>query len=141
MVSSIEISASGLVAQRLRMNTIATNIANVSTTRNEAGEAEPFVRKRVIFQVGIPGQDASEGVHVSSVEDDVPGESPTAAPFRLAYEPNHPDANDEGYVRYPNVDLAREFVNALEASRAYEANIQAIEVFKAMGSNVSRLLE
>lgn len=140
MPTAIEISTSGLVAQRLRMDTIANNLANVSTTRDANGVSNPFVRKRVVFQTGAPELKSPEGVHVASVDEDDPSK-PGAEPFRLRYEPGHPDANPQGYVRYPNVDLTRELVNALEAARAYEANIQAIEVAKAMNSQAVRLIE
>ena len=140
MIRPIDISTSALVAQRVRINTIASNIANVSSTRNAEGESDPYVRKRVIFQAGIPQKDTTLGVHVSEIQDALPG-TPGADPFRLVYEPGHPDADALGYVRYPNIDLTKEYVNALEASRAYEANIQAIEIAKRIGDNFSRLLE
>lgn len=139
MYKAIDISTSALVAQRTRLNTIAGNIANVSTTRDANGDPNPYVRKRVIFQVGMPG-DPGEGVHVSRVDTDDPG-TPGSEPFRYKYEPGHVDADERGYVRYPNVDLTRELVNALETARAYEANIQAIEVSKALNSQVNTLLE
>lgn len=140
MATPLEISASGLVAQRIRMDTIAENIANVSTTRDIAGRNNPYVRKAVIFQVGIPEEGAPEGVHVAEIRNDDPS-LPGAEQFRMAYEPGNPDADAQGYVRYPNVDLTREFVNALEASRAYEANIQAFNTTKQMGSALDQLLQ
>lgn len=141
MATAIDISTSGLVAQRIRMNSIASNIANVSTTRDSAGNPAPYVRKRVIFEVGMADKgNGTQGVHVAAIEDDSPNR-PGAEQFRLVYEPGHPDANGQGYVRYPNVDLTREFVNGLEAARAYEANVQAIEIVKAIDSSVSRLIE
>lgn len=139
-VRAIDISTSGLIAQRIRMNTIAANIANVSTTRNELGEPEPYIRKRVIFEVGNPESDSPLGVHVAEVQDAVPG-TPRAEPYRMKYEPGHPDANELGYVRYPNVDLTQEMVNSIEAARAYEANVQAIEMAKVMSNNFTRLIE
>lgn len=140
MPDAIDISTSGLVAQRTRLNIIASNIANVSTTRDVNGDANPYVRKRVIFRVGMVDPRGPQGVHVVRIEDDPPDELGND-PFRLRYEPGHPDANAQGYVRYPNVDILKEHVDALEASRAYEANIQAIEIAKGMGRQVSRLLE
>lgn len=140
MATALDISASGLVAQRIRLNTIANNLANVSTTRNAQGEPEPYVRKLVIFQTGAPDQKSDQGVHVSAIVEDDPTTMGTE-PFRLEYRPGHPDANPLGYVQLPNIDPAREFVDALEAGRAYEANIQAIEIYKSMGNNISRLLE
>lgn len=139
MYKSIDISTSALVAQRTRLNTIASNIANVSTTRDVNGDPNPYVRKRVVFQVGMPG-DRGEGVHVAKVEEDSP-DNPGSEQFRFKYEPGHVDADARGYVRYPNVDLTRELVNALETARAYEANIQAIEVSKALNNQVNTLLQ
>jgi flagellar basal-body rod protein FlgC len=140
-INPIDISASALVAQRTRINTIANNLANISTTENAAGENKPYVRQRVIFQPGIPELGSKAGVHVAEINEDNPNDPLNlgAEPFRLRYEPGHPDANDQGYVLYPNVDMTREFVNALEAARAYQANVQAIEVFKAMNNQVNQL--
>lgn len=142
-INPIDISASALVAQRVRMNTIANNLANVSTTEDAFGHNNPYVRQRVIFQPGLSDGTSSAGVHVAAIDEDRPDDpaNPGAEPFRLKYEPGHPNANEKGYVRYPNVDLTREFVNALEAARAYEANIQAIEVFKSMGNQITRLYD
>lgn len=142
-VNPIDISASALVAQRTRLNTIANNLANVSTTEDAAGNNNPYIRQRVIFRPGFEDGTSSAGVHVATIQDDSPDDPGNlgAEPFRLKYEPGHPNANEQGYVRYPNVDVTRELVNALEAARAYEANIQAIEVFKAMGNQISRLYE
>jgi flagellar basal-body rod protein FlgC len=142
-INPIDISASALVAQRARINTIANNLANISTTEDANGQNNPYVRQRVIFRPGQADGKDPRGVHVAKIVQDNP-EDPNnlgAEPFRLKYEPGHPNANDQGYVRYPNIDLTREFVNALEAARAYEANIQAIEVFKTMGNQITRLYE
>lgn len=140
MPNALDISASGLVAQRMRLNIIANNLANVSTTRDAQGNPNPYVRKQVIFQTGMPEMNSKMGVHVAAIDEDDPSRMGTE-PFRLEYRPGHPDANAQGYVQLPNIDPAREYVDALEAGRAYEANIQAIEIYKAMGNQVSRLLE
>src|SRR5262245_14126009 len=127
MFSSLDVSTSGLVAQRARLNAISSNIANMSTTRNERGEAEPYQPRYVTFQTdeknGTPGGGA--GVRVGSVEY-------SQAPPKMKYEPGHPDADQKGFVRYPAVDMTTEFVDALEATRAYEANVGVIEVTKNM---------
>lgn len=141
MANVFDITQSGLVAQRQRMNSIANNLANLTTTRDASGQNNPYVRERVIFQVGIPGKTAGEGVHVARIERDDPAVVPGAEPFRLSYEPGHPDANSQGYVRLPNVDPIREYVNALEAARAYEANIQALEVYKGMNNQLLQTLQ
>lgn len=140
MPSAIDISASGLIAQRIRLNTIANNLANVNTTRDAQGNPTPYVRKQVIFQVGMPEDESPLGVHVAAIEEDDPSRMGTE-PFRLKYLPGHPDANAQGYVQLPNIDPAREYVDALEAGRAYEANIQAIEIYKNMANRISQLLE
>jgi flagellar basal-body rod protein FlgC len=135
MFSSLDVSTSGLVAQRARMNAISSNIANMSTTRNERGEPVPYQPRYVTFQtdnkISTPG--GGSGVKVGSVE--VSNEAP-----RLKYEPGHPDADAQGFVRYPAVNMTAEFVDALEATRAYEANIGVIEVSKNMADQALRII-
>lgn len=133
MFESLDISASALLAQRTRMDTIAANIANMNTTRNARGESIPYRRRFAVFAAGQPDSPSKAGVCVSKIQID-------HSPFRKEYQPNHPDANQDGYVSYPNIDLAVEYVNALEASRAYEANVTAMEVSKAMMNASLRLL-
>jgi flagellar basal-body rod protein FlgC len=135
MFSSLDVSTSGLVAQRTRLNAISSNIANMSTTRNELGEAEPYQPRFVTFQtdttVTTPG--GGNGVKIGSVEQ-------SAEPPKMKYEPGHPDADERGFVRYPAVDMTMEFVDALEATRAYEANIGVIEVTKNMTEQTLRII-
>ena len=133
MFDALDISASALTAQRIRMDTVAGNVANLNTTRNAAGQAAPYQRRFVVFAPGQPQDPARPGVRVKEVALD-------ASPFRKVYEPGHKDAGPDGYVRYPNVDLAVEMVNAIEASRAYEANVTTMEVTKAMMNASFRLL-
>ncbi|HEX2972051.1 MAG TPA: flagellar basal body rod protein FlgC [Tepidisphaeraceae bacterium] len=133
MFDALDISSSALVAQRARLDTIAGNIANMNTTRNAKGEAAPYRRRFVVFSPGQAENPSQAGVHVQKIGED-------RSPFRKAYEPSHPDADKEGYVKYPNVDMAVEFVNALEASRAYEANVTVMEVSKSMVNASLRLL-
>jgi flagellar basal-body rod protein FlgC len=133
MFDSLDISASALLAQRTRMDTIAGNIANMNTTRNPRGEPAPYRRRFAVFSTGQPDSPSKAGVSVSKIEVD-------HGPFRKEYQPNHPDHDKDGYVSYPNIDLAVEYVNALEASRAYEANVTAMEVSKAMLNASLRLL-
>lgn len=139
MFSSIDTSASGLTAQRLRMDIIAGNIANVDSTRTPEGG--PFKRQLAVFasrsdvtfrkfpflpmKIKSQMDNAGEGVKVLEIIKD-------PAPPRLRYEPGHPDANNEGYVAYPNVDVIKEMVDLISASRAYEANITAINSAKSM---------
>jgi len=134
----MDVSTSGLVAQRIRMDVIAGNIANAFTTADAAGRPNPYRRRVAVFAVGDPSRGrGAPGVHVQRIEQD-PSE------FRLEYDPGHPHAMRsgplKGYVRYPNVDLATEMVNAVEAARAYEANVAAFEVSKTMLTQSLKLM-
>ncbi|HEX3600675.1 MAG TPA: flagellar basal body rod protein FlgC [Lacipirellulaceae bacterium] len=135
MFSILDVSTSGLVAQRARLNAISSNIANISTTRNELGQPEAYQPRFVTFQtdekISTPGGGA--GVKVASVEQ-------SNAPPKMKYEPGHPDADARGFVRYPAVDMTTEFVDSLEATRAYEANIGVIEVSKNMADQALRII-
>jgi flagellar basal-body rod protein FlgC len=133
MFNILDMSASALAAQRTRMDTIAGNIANLDTTHDAAGNANPYRRKFVIFAPGQANNPDAPGVHVQSVQQD-------QSPFIRKFDPGNPDADKAGYVSYPNVDLSIEFVNALEASRAYEANVTMMENAKAMINSSLRLL-
>ena len=135
MLSSLDISTSALVAERTRLNAISSNIANMSTTRNELGESEPYQPRYVTFQTdtNVTTQSGGAGVKVGSVEY-------SNEPPRMKYEPGHPDANAQGYVQYPAVDMTMEFVDALEASRAYEANVGVIEITKDLSQQSLRII-
>ncbi|MCM3258892.1 flagellar basal body rod protein FlgC [Paenibacillus lautus] len=136
--NSFGINASALTAQRLRMDVISSNIANAETTRAriENGQAVPYRRKTVVFQpqqesfegllrAQMNGQNAGQGVKVAQVRED-------QSPLKQVYNPTHPDANVEGYVFMPNVDITKEMVDMLAATRSYEANVTAINASKAM---------
>lgn len=116
--NSMEVSASGLTAQRTRMNIASSNLANVSTTRTEDGG--PYKRRDVVLEStpGAPGTGVY-GVEVADIKED-------AAPPRMEYDPGHPDADAKGYVAYPNVNMVEEMVDMITASRAYEAGITAL---------------
>lgn len=136
MLRAIDISTSGLIAQRQRMNTIAGNIANVHTTRDSDGNSIPFQRRLVTFS-------ASDGAHSSSTRGtgvDFQVEVDTAAEPRKVHDPGHPDADKQGFVSFPDIDVIREFVNAMDASRAYEANVTVIEMSKEMANLGMRIL-
>ncbi|MCC6903425.1 MAG: flagellar basal body rod protein FlgC [Polyangiaceae bacterium] len=128
--SAMEVAASGLGAERVRMNTIAANLANARTTRTEQGGA--YRRIDPLFEaVGLDRSRPSVGrtgvslVQVARiVQDERPGQ--------MVYEPGHPDANGEGYVEYPNVNAVEEMVNMITASRAYEAGVTSIDTIKHM---------
>jgi len=135
MFDSLDISASALVAQRTRMDTIAGNVANMNTTHNEKNEPVPYRRRFVLFAAGRAGEDGgtAAGVHVEKVESD-------PSPFRIVHDPGNADADKDGNVSYPNVDLAIEQVNMMEASRAYDANVTMMDTTKAMIASALRLL-
>ena len=137
MFDVLDMGASGLQAQRTRLDTIAANILNVNTTRNAKGESIPYRRRFAVFAPGTQGDPSTAGVHVQNIMLD-------QSAFQKRYEPGHPDAikdgPDKGYVLYPNIDLSVEYVNALEASRAYEANVTMMETSKAMLNASLRLL-
>ena len=133
MFDVLDMGASGLQAQRTRMDTIAGNIVNANTTRNAQGEPIPYRRRFVLFAPGQPGNPEKAGVRVQEIRID-------QSPFQRRFEPGHPDADADGYVKYPNIDLAMEYVNALEASRAYEANVTMMEVSKQMLNASLRLI-
>ncbi len=139
MFSILDISTSALVAQRARITAIASNIANVSTTHNEAGEAAPYQPRFVVFEAdhSLGGPGGAPGVKVASVE--IAQVEPN-----WKYQPGHPDAIKDGdragYVAFPNIDTTTEFVDALEATRAYEANIGVMEVTKNLTQQTFRII-
>ncbi len=139
--SSLGISASGMTAERLRMDVVADNLANVNTTRTPTGG--PFRRRRVVFEergeqtmpsdfssalqraAGTGGDFGLNGVAVARVEED-------PAPPRRVYDPGHPDARPDGYVEMPNIATVTEMVDMMSATRAYEANVAAVQAAKHM---------
>jgi flagellar basal-body rod protein FlgC len=135
MIDALDISSSALTAQRTRLDVIAGNMANAFTTEQEDGTISPYRRRFVTFMTG--DGHGGPGVHVSGVDPD-----PSA--FNLRYEPGHKDAIATGplagWVQYPNVNLTMEYVDALEASRAYEANLAMLNVSKNMAQQALRLL-
>ncbi len=141
MFDSFNIAATGLTAQRLRMDVISGNIANATTTRTPDGQG-PYQRKRAIFapvnirtnyrSPYVPGRidhGIGRGVRVVKIEED-------KAPFRLVYDPSHPDAIEtgpqKGYVRMPNVNVVTEMTDLISASRSYEANVMMVNNAKSM---------
>ena len=139
-LNSMEISASALSAQRTRMNIISQNLANANTTRT--AEGGPYRRRITIFQARPftnyldramdrdtpqygPGDDPRRGVFLERVATD-------PSPFKRIYDPNHPDADGEGYVELPNVDVVTEMVDLINASRSYEASVTAVNASKNM---------
>ena len=127
MYGSLDVSTSALVAQRTRLNVISANIASQKAILKADGEYEPYRRRYTVFAAGDPSRGSSEGVHVKSIAID-------GGPLRPVLDPDSPYADADGYVYYPNVDSIIESMNAMEATRAYEANITAIEATKSMMS-------
>lgn len=132
--NSFNISASGMTAQRLRTDTISQNIANVNTTRTSDGT--PYVRKTVVFAEKDPSPFSEillsttgvvgSGVKVTSIVED------TETPMTEVYDPSHPDADENGYVSYPNINVVTEMTNLIDSSRSYEANVTAFNASKTM---------
>ena len=143
LFTAFDINASGMTAERYRMDIISENLANMNTTRTEDGT--PYRRKVVTFQErgektpfhqvlderrdrysNKTGKYAGNGVKVNGVYED------TWSEMKMVYDPGHPDADENGYVLYPNVDAVTEFVNLIDASRGYEVNATAFEASKSM---------
>jgi len=140
-LNSLNIAASGMTAQRLRLDIVSENITNSNTTRTENGG--PYRRKMVRFEPipvnsrfqnvlrrkmrGNPYYQDQPGVRVTAIVED-------ESPFQTVYDPRHPDANEEGYVLMPNVDLTKEMIDSMGATRAYEANITVFNAIKGMAT-------
>lgn len=150
MFGVLDVSTSALVAQRINLDTIAGNLANMNATRDADGNPNPYRRRVALFATGDPSRserggsggssrlgESAPGVHVAEIVQD-------PSPFRLVHDPDHPDAirsgPNQGYVRLPNVDLSTEMINAMWASRVYEANATVMEVTKSMAESSLRLL-
>jgi|SRR5208283_482289 len=122
MFLPLKVSATGLEAQKIRMNVIASNIANANSTSTPEGGA--YRRKDVLFESYLYDE-SSVGVNISKIVED-------PSPFKKIYQPGHPDADKDGYVNYPNVDSVTEMINLIGATHAYEANLTLIASFKDM---------
>lgn len=135
-LSSMNISASGMTAQRMRLDVASENIANIETTRTEGGGA--YRRKTVVLEsksdgtfrqalakAASSGKAAGSGVQVAAIEED-------QTDLKSVYNPDHPDADENGYVSLPNVDLVKEVTDSMSATRSYEANITAFNAIKLM---------
>jgi flagellar basal-body rod protein FlgC len=129
-----DIASTGMAAQRLRVQLIASNVANSETTRTREGG--PYRRRDAVFQtqdMGFSGALANAGVRIASIQT-------SQEPFLTRYEPGHPDANADGVVNYPNINPVEEMVNLTEASRSYEANIAVVRSAKAMATSALGIL-
>jgi flagellar basal-body rod protein FlgC len=135
--SAMEVAASGLSAERGRMNVIASNLANARTTRGANGL--PYQRLDPVFQARAVAPGSFDPVLRNIREVSLTGVKPDTTPGELAYDPGHPDANAQGYVQYPNVNVVTEMVNLMTASRAYEAGVTSIESLKAMARSALKI--
>ena len=143
MFDAMEVSASGLTAERMRMDVVAQNLANAQTTRGVDGQ--PYRRKEVVlaerqgegsFGAALAG--AMSGAKPAGVEVAAIAEDQT--PLKQVYDPSHPDADANGYVQMPNVDSVAEMVDLISAQRAYEANVTAMQAAKQMFAKTLELL-
>jgi flagellar basal-body rod protein FlgC len=124
----MDIAASGMTAERFRSEVISNNLANANTTRTENGG--PYRRKVVTFKEVLNKQYSSQDKEISGVRVDKLEED--KSPFKMVYDPSHPDADENGYVKYPNVNPLREMVDLITAQRAYEANVASVNSAKTM---------
>ena len=144
MFDALEVSASALTAERLRMDVTAENLANAQTTRGADGN--PYRRKEVVlaerpggssFGAALQGamrrQSTPGGVQVAAIQQD-------QTPLKQVYDPGHPDADERGYVQMPNVDPVAEMVDLISAQRAYEANVTAMSAAKQMFAKTLEIL-
>jgi flagellar basal-body rod protein FlgC len=122
-IRALEISGSALTAERTRLDTISQNIANAETTRGTDGRA--YRRRDVVFQQVLEIEPGAGGVRVTEIVD-------PQTPMSKVYNPGHPDADADGYVEMPNVNVVEEMVDLIAASRAYEANIAAVNATKTL---------
>jgi flagellar basal-body rod protein FlgC len=148
LFDSLNVSGSGLSAERMRMDVTAENLANAQTTRGANGQ--PYRRKEVVLQeVGDNGP-AGFGAALAGAMGAKPGAAPggvqvagiveDSTPNKMVYDPGHPDANAQGYVQMPNVDPVTEMVDLITASRSYEANVTAMQTAKTMFTKTLDLL-
>lgn len=141
-LSSLNIGASALTAQRFRMDVISQNITNQDSTRTEAGT--PYRRKTVVMEErvdssfsdilnnNLSGMKPGAGVQISSVEED-------QSDFKLVFDPENPDADVDGYVQYPNINTTQEIIDMMSASRSYEASVTAINALKSMAESALQI--
>ena len=126
-LSSMNISASGLTAQQLRLDIVAENVTNSTTTRVEGKSGRDDFRQAMARAASgmVPNGQAAGGVRVTQIVDD-------PSPMKLVYDPTHPDANEDGYVEMPNVDMVKEISDAMAATQAYSANVTILNTMKTV---------
>lgn len=142
--SATDIAASGMAAERLRMELAANNIANANSTRT--AEGGPYRRQQVLFSAAMDQSLATGGLRMSANPSgsfrgvDILGIQPDEAPFPRIYNPGHPDAGEDGFVEMPNVALPHELVDLMTAGRAYEANLKSLQAFRQMTEQALSLM-
>lgn len=124
--TSMQISATGISAERLRMDTITSNMTNASTTKNADGTG-PYVRKIAVFQEALDKNRKMAGIKPVKIVED-------KSPLRKVYNPTHPDADETGYVTMPNVNVLNEMADMMVSTRSYEANVETLNALKGMFS-------
>jgi len=135
--SAMEVAASGLTAERSRMNVIASNLANARTTRGADGE--PYKRVDPVFEAKPLRNRSMDAVLNAVMRVDLAEVREDTDPGQMVYDPSHPDADGDGYVEYPNVNVVTEMVNLMTASRAYEAGVATIESVKTMARSALKI--
>jgi flagellar basal-body rod protein FlgC len=133
----MDVAASGLTAERGRMNVIAGNLANARTTKGADGQ--PYRRLDPVFAAKALAPGSFDPVLRNLREVQLTGVRPDTTPGEMVYDPGHPDADARGYVQYPNVNVVTEMVNLMTASRAYEAGVTSIESLKAMARSALKI--
>lgn len=137
MYGSLDISTSGMIAQRTRLDVISANIANKGAILDADGNYNPFRRRMALLAPGNPNATTPKGRQMGVQVQEIALDQ---SPFRLKYDPTNPHADEQGYIREPNIDTTTEQIDAMEAVRAYEANVAAAEALKSMLSQGLRLL-
>jgi flagellar basal-body rod protein FlgC len=139
ILDTLRVSASGLHAQRLRLQTISSNMANARSTSTSETD-EPYRRKLPVFKA-MEGESFETQFDQSLASVEVVEIDQSDEPFRVVFDPSHPDADDEGYVKYPNVDILYEMVDLMTTSRSYEANTNVVETTYQMANVALELIK
>ena len=138
MFNALEVLASGLSAARLRVNVLASNVANAETTRT--AEGGPYRRKDVVQMASeMPGTFNSTMDELSLAKPSIAGVVEDKTPPRMVFQPGHPDADAKGFVAYPNINVVTTMTDMMSASRLYQANVTAVETVRQMGAEAQRI--
>ena len=138
-ISPIEVSAGGMAAARLRVNTLSSNIANTETTRTPEGG--PYKERRVVQVVDdVPGSFSSALDSMTLKKPRIAGVVEDQSPPKMVYQPGHPDADQQGFVAYPNINVVATMTDLMSASRLYQANVTAVETARTLQSEASKIL-